>query len=87
MFSSTEVCRLPGMKPTNAELRNRFLYHPPPNQERVDAHAVVSKRCLSMAFFLRKVCPEGRNLSIALTLLEDVRMRANSALACDSPPE
>jgi hypothetical protein len=73
------------MKPTPAELANRFTYHPPPDQERRDAHDMVSNWCLALAGDLVRVCPEGRNLALALTHLEDVRMRANAALACDSP--
>ena len=69
------------------DLQNRFLYHPPPNQARIDAHATVSNQCLQMAIDLSLICPKGRNLSIALTRLEEVRMRANAALACDSPEE
>ena len=75
------------LKPTVDELRNRFIYHPPPNKERIDAHARVSEHCLLLAMDLRDTCPPGRNLSLALTHLEDVRMRANAALACDSPED
>lgn len=71
-------------KPTDADLENRFRYHKPPNQERIQAHAVISEFCLGLATQIRDLCPEGRNLSLALTHLEDVRMRANAALACDS---
>lgn len=67
------------------DLENRFLYHPPPNQARIDAHANVSGLCLHLAKRLRDICPPGRNFSLVLTHLEDVRMRANAALACDSP--
>ena len=72
-------------KPTDEELENRFLYQPPPNQARIDTHALVSSLCLTLAINLRDTCPEGRNLALALTALEDVRMRGNAALACDSP--
>lgn len=72
-------------KPTDAELVNRFLYHPPPNEERVRAHAEVSELCLELARKLNDLCPAGRNHSLMLTALEDVRMRGNAALACDSP--
>ena len=74
-------------KPTDADLRNRFFYHAPPNQARIDDHAFVSDQCFYLATNLRDRCPEGRNLSLALTHLEDVRMRANAALACDSVEE
>lgn len=72
-------------KPSQADLENRFIYHPPPNQARIDAHAHVSGKCLELAIELVNICPDGRNLSLALEDLEDVRMRANAALACDSP--
>lgn len=71
-------------KPTDDELRQRFFYHPPPNQARIDAHAKVSQLCFDLAVELRDTCPNGRNLALALTALEDVRMRGNAALACDS---
>ena len=72
-------------KPTPAELRNRFLYHPPKTDAQRQAHEQVSEMTLEMSIKLAELCPAGRNLSIALTLLEDVRMRANAALACDDP--
>lgn len=71
---------------TDAELRNRFFFHPPPDQARITAHEQVSELCYELAYQLASICPPGRNLSLTLTHLEDVRMRANAALACDSPP-
>ncbi len=73
-------------KPTDDELRNRFLYH------KADAaatalHQWVSHVTLVLAQELRDRCPAGRNLSLALTALEDVRMRANAAIACDTLTE
>ena len=74
-------------KPTDEELENRFRYHPPGGdlrggRKRV-AHEFVTSSTLQLAKELRNMCPKGRNLSIVLTLLEDVRMRANAAIACD----
>lgn len=74
-------------KPTMRELERRFRYHPPPNQQRIDEHAKVTEWCLDLAKWLTDLCPDGRNLSIALTHLEDVRMRANAALACQHPED
>ena len=71
-------------KPTDDELHNRFIYHPSATPERLQAHEKVSAQCLAWARWIRDICPEGRNLALALTALEDVRMRANAALACDS---
>jgi hypothetical protein len=70
--------------PDDDEIRNRFSYHPPRDEQAVQRHAQVSKMCLRMAFELRSLCPPGRNFSLVLTHLEDVRMRANAAIACDS---
>lgn len=61
------------MKPTNAELENRFRHHVPDIIAQ-SLHAQVRRGY---------ICPDGRNLSLALTALEDVRMRANAAIACD----
>ena len=72
------------MKPTTDELRNRFLYHRP-GPDAVELHAVVSAKCLELACSLTALCPEGRDLSLALTHLEEVRMRANAAIAMTQP--
>lgn len=71
-------------KPTPADLSNRFLYHKGPPSRNVK-HERVSQLCLDLAIELNEIMPMGRNHSLALTALEDVRMRANAALACDSP--
>lgn len=70
------------MKPLVSELRNRFFYHKP-NEEQINKHAQVSELTFRLAEQLCAICPGGRNLSLALTALEDVRMRANAAIACD----
>jgi len=71
-------------KPTDSDLTNRFLYHAGPASRNVK-HGRVSDLCLALAKELRDIMPEGRNAALALTYLEEVRMRANAALACDSP--
>jgi hypothetical protein len=67
----------------NEDLKNRFLYHPPKGPRQVEAHAEISSLTLALAEQLCALCPPGRNRSLALTHLEDVRMRANAAIACD----
>lgn len=74
----------PQQKPTDAELENRFRYHKGPPSRNVK-HDAVTEKTLALAKELRDLLPPGRNLALALTHLEDVRMRANAALACDSP--
>lgn len=68
-------------KPTDADLDNRFRYHPPKDDDTKARHAKVTELTLALAKELRDVCPEGRQLSLALTDLESVRMRANAAVA------
>lgn len=72
-------------KPTDADLDNRFRYHRG-TPERDAKHVRVTEMTLAMAKEMRDLLPDGRNLSIVLTLLEDVRMRGNAALACDEKP-
>ena len=69
------------MKPTDQELDDRFLYHKP-DTAAIARHGAVTEATLALAKQLRDWCPEGRNLALALTHLEDVRMRANAAIAC-----
>lgn len=68
-------------KPTQEQLSNRFFYHPPKDAEQVNKHTAVSTSTYELACSLAALCPEGRQLSLALTALEDVRMRANAAIA------
>lgn len=74
-----------GGPPSYAELQRRFTYQKPRDQKAVSAHEEVSKRTFQLALELCDICPPGRNLSLALTALEDVRMRANAAIAVDDP--
>ncbi len=74
-------------KLTDADLENRFVYHPPKTDSRRSKHAAVTVGCLALAKSLRDLCPEGRGLATALTKLEEARMWANQALACDSPTD
>lgn len=71
--------------PSEEELRKRFFYHPPRDEQAIINHSSVSAITFDLAVHLCKICPTGRNLSLALTALEDVRMRANAAIACDDP--
>lgn len=67
------------------DLRKRFFYRPPRDKQAVENHETVSKLTFELARQLTAMCPPGRNLSLALTALEDVRMRANAAIAVDDP--
>jgi hypothetical protein len=72
------------IKPTDGDLDNRFRYHKP-DAWALKRHEQVTERTLALSKWMRDTLPAGRNLSLVLTLLEDVRMRANAAIACDRP--
>lgn len=72
-------------KPSAEDLRKRFFYHPPRDDAAIEAHKIVSEECFALAQSLLIVCYPGRQLSLALTALEEVRMRANASIACDDP--
>lgn len=67
--------------PSDAELEGRFRYHPPTTDDQRLRHTLVSEKTLELAKLLRDICPDGRDLSLALTYLEEVRMRGNAAIA------
>jgi hypothetical protein len=69
-------------KPSIEDLKNRFYYHRP-DQVALDMHQRVNDLTFELAVKLTNLLPEGRNLSLVLTHLEDARMRANAAIACD----
>jgi len=64
-------------------LEERFLYHNPSSDEIVRAHEFVSTATLKLARDLSSLIPNSRGLSLALTKLEEARMWANQAIACE----
>lgn len=60
-----------------------FTYHPPsPKKRRI--HKEIDWETRQLAQRIVHLCPEGRDLSLALTALEEVRMRCNKAIALGS---
>ena len=60
---------------------NNHKHHPPQTQNRIDNHQRVRHVTAECGRELVKVCPTGRELSLALTKLEEVMFWANSAIA------
>lgn len=69
-----------------ADLNNRFTYHAPVTPETADAHTAVRARCSELAHWLNTVCPDGRELALAITSLEGVMTWANAAIARHGGP-
>lgn len=62
-------------------IENNHKHHPPQTTEREEAHAKVRELTRVVGLELVDLCPESRELSIALTKLEEVMMWANASLA------
>lgn len=62
------------------ELLKRFTYHPPIGDQ-VERYAEIRTQAFEFSLFLSERCPVSRELSLALTKLDEVVMHANSAIA------
>jgi len=71
-------------KPTETEIRDRFFYQRP-TEKTAPKHEAVNQLLFETAVALVNLTPAGRNHALLLTHLEDARMRANSAIAQDTP--
>jgi hypothetical protein len=63
-----------------AELAVRFTYHPP-SAGQVPVYEDVRRRAFDYATFLAGVVPQSRELSLAITALEEAVMWANAGIA------
>ena len=72
------------MKPTDAEIENRFRYHKP-DADRIERDAAVTELMVETAKAIRNLTPDGRGQAVALTKLEEARMWANMAIATEPP--
>jgi hypothetical protein len=66
---------------TEAELTNRFSYHPPKAATVVEDHQDIRQGCKTLAVLIDQVCYDGREKAVALTKLEEVMFWANASIA------
>lgn len=66
--------------PNHAEIDRRFTYVAPTDVTR-PKHERVNELTLALAHELDDLLPDGREKALALTALEEVKMRANQAIA------
>lgn len=71
-------------KRTRDDLVNRFSYHPATPQTAV-LYAETRQRCLDLAAYAATVAPVSRELSLALTHLEEASFWINAAIARETP--
>jgi len=68
------------------QIENAFTYHPPHGSQ-VERYGLIRGQGRTLADTLAKLCPESRELSLALTKLEEVVMWANAAIARNESPD
>ena len=62
-----------------ADVESRFTYHPP-KPDQPARFVVIRDAAKSLAVAMTGLCPPSRDLSTALTLLDEVVMHANAAI-------
>lgn len=65
----------------SGDLENRFKYHHPLTEDRVQAHERVRNMCYNLALAFSYRLPDGREKSLVLTKIEEVMFWANAAIA------
>lgn len=68
------------------DLKNRFEYHPPKDEETKFAHETIRNTMHRAASDVDLLCPDGREKSLAITKLEEAMMWANAAIARNNAP-
>lgn len=64
----------------DARLANTFTYHAP-KEDQPERYIAIREKAKELATVMMECCPRSRELSHALTLLEDAVMNANAAIA------
>ena len=62
------------------DIENRFTYHPP-RGDQAERYGEIRRLALDMETALAERCPESRELSTALTKLDEMVFFANAAIA------
>jgi hypothetical protein len=66
---------------TLPELKNRFAYHKPSNEQVAARHALVRNNCLDLAQKIIDLTPPGSEQDDAIKKPEEVMFWANAAIA------
>lgn len=65
----------------HADINHRFDFHPATTTEKQADHGSARAACRLAAHALVELCPPGRELSLALTKLEEAMFWSNAAIA------
>jgi hypothetical protein len=70
------------MTSQEVDYSNRFTYHPPQEKlAQIERYKQIREEGKKLSFLLADYCPESRELSLAITKLEECVMWANAAIA------
>ena len=64
------------------QIKETFTYHPPKGDQ-TERYVLIRGAANTLALTWAANCPESRELSAALTLLQQANMMANAAIACN----
>ncbi len=64
----------------NSDIKNRFTYHPPTSSQ-VPLYESMRAKALELAAWMDEVAPDSRELSLALTNLDQAVMWFNASIA------
>jgi hypothetical protein len=65
-----------------ARINNDFVFHPPvEGSDQVQRYEHIRELCRQLAMELAKLCPPSRELSVALTSLDQAMFWGNAAIA------
>jgi hypothetical protein len=76
----------PSEKDSN-QIKKNFVFIPKAKPDQVERYQEVREKARGLAEFFVTVCPSSRELSLALTYLEDAVMWANNAIARNEDQE
>lgn len=68
---------------TDAELENRHTYHPV-KEGQAEKYEAIRAKALEFSKLIRDICPHSRELSTALTRIDEVVFHANASIARNS---
>jgi hypothetical protein len=71
---------VPFEKPTDAQLENRFVHHPPKGDQ-ADRYTVIRRGCLDLAKLVRDMTPCSPEQTRAFNAIDEAMMLANAAIA------
>jgi hypothetical protein len=66
---------------TDEELKKRFAYHPPKDDDVREAHETIRFNAYCFARLVVEIVPAGREQALALTAIEEAMMWGNAGIA------